>query len=378
MLVIVGGLEKMIRSFEIHNFKLFETLALDGLGAVTLVGGQHNVGATALLEAAFLFCDQLNPEMLLKPITWRGLQVIAGPESVFASCFYRYKTTRPIRLAAIDESGSRGLEIVLDPANTTRRIVFNAENKLPPGPSAGPQPAGPGAAAAPLSVEPSLHLKYLQDNKVVNTADIVIKNGRLEMRFSSPPNKLPPTICLPARVPTNPKAEAERYGELEIMQQTDLVLDLVRTADPQIQSLSAIHMGGTGLIHADIGLGRKIPIPFLGDTVGRLLSLILAMSSAPHGMVLVDELANACPEALLPQVLRKLVAAADHFNCQVLATTRQMNLPSSVSTALAELRPTDFAYFHLDRTAEGSVVRRYSPHDVPTEASGREPAPRSS
>jgi hypothetical protein len=352
----------MIRSFEINNFKTFENLALDGLGAFTLMGGRNNVGKTCWLEAAFLFCDQLNPELLLKPMSWRGLQVISGPDSVFASSFFRYRTTRPIRLTAIDETGSGGLEIILDSANNTRRIVFSENNPAPknPPPSA-PPPPGPAGVA----FEPVLHLRYLHDNKLTNTADIVSRNGQLEIRFNTPPPRLNPTFYLQARTLGNPKIDADRYGELEILQQTDMVLDFVRVVDPRIKSLSSIHVGGAGLIHADIGWGRKIPINFLGEGAGRLLSIILAMAFARNGIVLVDELDNGLHDSVLAAVTAKLMAAADHFNCQLIATTHSEALLRGATQSLQDQTRPDFVYFHFAPGDNGPVARRYSFRDLP-------------
>ena len=44
----------LIDEFEVHNYKLFESLKLEGLGRVNLIVGANNVGKTALLEALYL------------------------------------------------------------------------------------------------------------------------------------------------------------------------------------------------------------------------------------------------------------------------------------------------------------------------------------
>jgi len=43
-------------------------------------------------------------------------------------------------------------------------------------------------------------------------------------------------------------------------------------------------MGNISMIHGDIGMERKIPVPYMGEGVPKLLSIILAMANTKDGM----------------------------------------------------------------------------------------------
>ncbi len=46
--------DHFVQQIEIHNFKCFERLQVQGFGQVNLIGGDNNIGKTAFMETCYL------------------------------------------------------------------------------------------------------------------------------------------------------------------------------------------------------------------------------------------------------------------------------------------------------------------------------------
>ena len=53
----------MLTSFTVTNFRNLESVTLERLGRMTLIGGKNGVGKTALLEALWLLAGSDLPEL---------------------------------------------------------------------------------------------------------------------------------------------------------------------------------------------------------------------------------------------------------------------------------------------------------------------------
>jgi AAA15 family ATPase/GTPase len=75
----------MIQEISIKNFKQFREFRLDKVTPITIIGGKNNIGKTTLLEALYMFYDRANPEVTLKHIRWRGINLIdLSPDGLWA------------------------------------------------------------------------------------------------------------------------------------------------------------------------------------------------------------------------------------------------------------------------------------------------------
>jgi len=46
------------------------------------------------------------------------------------------------------------------------------------------------------------------------------------------------------------------------------------------------------IIHGEIGLGRPLPLPLMGEGMARIASLLLSIGTYRGGIVLIDEIEN--------------------------------------------------------------------------------------
>jgi hypothetical protein len=344
----------VITSFRIDNFKCFDHLDVPALSQVNVLGGRNNVGKSSFLEAIFLYYDRLSPQMPLKHMAWRGVsQYVSGAESVFAPIFHRYDTAAALGLEATEATVRNGVEITAVPNSRLQKVSLKALEQRTIDVLL-QQRRIRSSESKPL-VDTALRIRYLRNGEQVNSADLVLAGTDLELRFEHDPERIPTAVFVGARMLSNTKQDAERFGELDLQGEADRVVEFLRVIEPTIRSLSAVAMEEGALLHADVGLRRKIPINFLGDGVNRLLSVVLAMAQARGGCVLIDEIDSGLHHSVLPNVWRHLVDAAHKFECQVIATTHNYGCLEAARTGLSDrLFQDDFTYIRLDRE-EGHV-----------------------
>ena len=113
------------------------------------------------------------------------------------------------------------------------------------------------------------------------------------------------------------------------------------------------------MIHGDIGLPRLVPIPFMGDGVRRVLSIVLAIANASGGVVLIDEIENGLHYSAQKHLWQAVAAAARRLDVQIFATTHSWELIRSAHEAFSETHPTDFRLHRLDRVNGEITVTSY-------------------
>ena len=81
-------------------------------------------------------------------------------------------------------------------------------------------------------------------------------------------------------------------------------MNALRIIEPKLQSIEDNSAGGFPMIWGDIGLPELVPLAMMGEGMTRLARLVLAIASAPGGLVLVDEIETGLHHTVLPDVWR--------------------------------------------------------------------------
>jgi len=116
--------------------------------------------------------------------------------------------------------------------------------------------------------------------------------------------------------------------------------------------------GEGSLLCDDVGLREMIPLPLVGDGMVRLASIVLAIASAPGGVVLVDEVENGLHYSVMEKVWRAIGEAAQSQDVQIFATTHSFECIGAACDAFAET-PGHFRLFRLERGQERIVSVEY-------------------
>jgi predicted ATPase len=152
---------------------------------------------------------------------------------------------------------------------------------------------------------------------------------------------------------------ADQFGELEIDKKEQDLLRILRLMEPRLTRLSTILYGGIPMLHGDIGIGKLIPVAFLGDGLLRLTTIILWIIHTAGGILLIDEVDNGFHYSHLQQIWSAIAESAKQFNVQVFATTHSKECIVAAHAAFSQSFEYDFSLHRLERTDTAIRVVTY-------------------
>jgi len=342
----------MYRWFEVNNFRCFDELMLAGLERVNLIAGVNNVGKTAILEALFLFSGAYNPELTMRINAFRGIESIKielgkWAETPWDLLFSGFDTSKKIELSGENEtSGRRMLRLrVIRQAEELAQISYFIQH-----------PEKQESTFLTTESTQVLELEYEENGKHGKHYMIIDPKGIRITPISPPPPF--PAFFQGARVRIPLREEAERFGKLEIRGEQDVLLRVLQLIEPRLKRLAIVVMAGEPILHGDLGAGRLMPLPIMGEGMVRLTSLILHISNAPNGIILVDEIENGLHHSVLPKIWRAIGDVARQFNTQVFATTHSLECIIAAHRAFTESAIYDFRLHRLERIR--GTIRAYT------------------
>ena len=177
----------------------------------------------------------------------------------------------------------------------------------------------------------------------------------------------PPTVDLPFPVTFlasrsgNIKEDAVRLGQLRKRKRSDMVTEALKIVEPRLQSIEDNSAGGTPMIWGDIGLPELVPLPVMGEGMTRVARLILAISTTPGGLLLVDEIENGLHHSILSKVWKAVDQAAKNFDTQIVATTHSYECLEAAHQGLGK---GGFRLYRLEAEDGENRCVTYEPDDT--------------
>ena len=344
----------MFERVRIRNFRLFKEFEIADLSRVNLIAGLNNSGKTSLLEALFLLSGAGNPHMAINCNIMRGIELGTGVPPITATrptvndigwkeFFYGLDMNGCIRIE-VDHArmGTLALEITSERQHTAE-IPFDRRG---------------GVSAASIPGELALKFRYASAGE---ESEGTMRTREEGMELSRPESEVPfPATLLSSRIGSTLE-DAVRLADLRKRKRGELLLQALRIVEPRLQSIEENSAGGAPMIMGDVGLSELMPLPVMGEGMTRVARLVLAVSSTPGGVVLVDEIENGLHHSLLPQVWKAVYVAARQFDAQVFATTHSFE---SIRAAHESLGPDAFRLHRLDADESGVRCVTYAPNAV--------------
>lgn len=337
----------MFKWIEIENFRALKELRIDRLSRINLIAGRNNSGKTTLLEALFLLAGGGNPQMALNVHITRGLAVQGTTETIVENfwkpIFSAFDVTKTVKIAGAHASyGTLTLEIELD-RPTTIQLPLDDSN---------------GDAMRVPSGEHALSFSF-ENGKDRTTKSL--RSTRQELQIDQPHQAIPfSAVILSSRI-GNFSEDAIRMGQLRKQKQEDSVLEALRVVEPRLTSITDSVASGTPMIWGDIGLSELVPLPVMGDGMARIARLVLAISSTPGGVVLVDEIENGLHHSILPEVWKVVHEVANRADTQIFATTHSFEC---IEAAQPFLRSGDFCLHRLEFNNSQNRCVTYEPEEI--------------
>jgi predicted ATPase len=329
----------MFRTLSISGFRGFEHLKVDGLDRFSLFLGRNNVGKTAALEAIFLLAGPTNPDLPLRVNVFRGIEhVRIEPEEIWGWLFHSKNLEKEIRIELEREAHKRrSLTIKLGESVIIRRKVRGGSKPR----------ARPSSATVLTTKGPKeLVLKYQNEaGKKVETKAFVSEKGIETERNAH--MKFPTSVYVSARSGYSSENPA-RFSELEEVGRENEILPALQVLEPRLQKLAVLVSGGGSMIYGDVGLGRMIPLPMMGEGIGRLLTILLAISASENGLVLVDEIDTGFHYSAIENMWTAVAKLARDMNVQVFATTHSWECLKAAHESFSKSETYDFRLHRLD------------------------------
>ncbi|MBF0525161.1 MAG: AAA family ATPase [Deltaproteobacteria bacterium] len=336
----------MITGVSIKNFKVFKSLEAKGLSRVTLISGRNNCGKTTLLEAIFTLFDRNNLHNIPHLLNRRGVdQVVLRPEELWAPIFHNYEMKEEIEIS-LTKNGER--------ESVTYRYLDSYPRTIASGPvgeTGGVKLIQTGQSSTYMQ---ALEMNYRLKDNVSFTSHCFIGPGGLELVAGAMDPQNYPVAILPIDIKTS-MGDPERFGILDIDGKADSIMEILKVIEPNLKSLSVVVRGDTKLIYGDVGMGRKIPVLYMGEGLSRLLTLSLQLATFGKGTVLVDEIGTGIHHSVLPNVWKALFQAAEEFDCQIIGTTHSYECIEAAYSAVPPNKLDSFTYIRLARKGDITI-----------------------
>lgn len=334
----------MFQNLEIRNFRLFDHLKVERLGQINLVGGGNNSGKTTLLEALFLLCGTANPQLVLSINALRGLNNLVTPttfirETLLKPLFYQFASNQTIEING--QHGSldyMGLKITVERKSTVALPLKDRQTDTAATDRRDPiQIVSSTLVANREDAEfNDLHLAYIDRSGEIRS------EGRLHIasdgiQVTMLPNRNPFFLAIfVSSHGGNSVEDATHLGDLRRRKQGKLLVDALRIMEPRLQALEENSVAGYPMIWGDIGLPELVPLPMMGEGMNRIARILLAISTAAGGVVMVDEIENGIHYSVLHKVWSAIADAAERAGVQVFATTHSFECMAAAHQALGD------------------------------------------
>ena len=360
----------MLTSFTVTNFRNLESVTLERLGRMTLIGGKNGVGKTALLEALWLLAGSDLPELSERINSFRGLPTL-GPETIFQDIFRNFDTRTHIKMSASGDWGShpRKLEIYLQKRQQVDTIRSDALER-----------ASIERLTRPLTegeFELVFRYQHGSDDEYTSRAWWVaeqmpvgpvtaLTNEGIRQERQSVHNRTN-SVFMPAVLRDSLQAIALRFGKFQLERKDAEIRRFLCLLEPRLTGLTLIAINNIPVIHAYLdGMNRPIPIQLLGEGLNRMLGLVLSMSEASGGLLLIDEIENGLHHTVQEKVFSILLDMAGSFDVQIFATTHSDECIRAAHRGLAKQGQQALAFYRLDRVKESVKAVGFDSEQIET------------
>lgn len=339
----------MYTNFRIQNFRGFKDLELKDLARVNLIAGKNNNGKTALLEAIFMYSNPYNPDLALNIYSFRGVRQFKiefgrWADSPFDVMFHKFRTHESIVMSGSNKLyGNWDLKI---------QIVNDVTELNSLGIISHPSISEDDGAQSSASAYQAICFVAQPEDTKESKHYMWLDNRGNKNNFPIPPTPEFQGVFIQARSRTPHNINAERFTGLRLQGRHNLLFEALQIIEPRLIQLELLRFGGETVLHGDIGIGRPLPLPLMGDGINSIASLILAMSYVPDGVLFVDEVENGLHHSLHENIWKAIDIASKTFNVQVFATTHSREMLMAANEAFKEQDDYDFKLYRLDHDSE--------------------------
>jgi len=305
---------------ELDNFRCFKSLRLNDVRRFNVITGASGSGKTALLEAIFVAGGN-SAEIYLRAGAWRGSEELRIPSNeglvpLFEDFFHQFNLDIVVRISFTDSNrGQRTARLVAEKSETLT-LPFEG--------------ARPDDSIIARKMRVFWDLPEGTHEALIEATSEGIKMSRLPSAYFM--------VFLNPQTSFSNRDNASRFSDLSEKNKEDQVLIAVQRLFREVKSLTVLTpKGGVPAIWCQyLGIDRKIPVALISQGINKFISIILAIASAPHGAVLIDEIENGMYYKLFPEMWRTIVEAAEDTHTQLFVTTHSREFLEAIAPIVSK------------------------------------------
>ncbi len=339
----------MFAELKIQKFKGIKHLEISQLGQINLVVGGNNSGKTTLLESLLLLAGATNPRLPLNIMNLRGINFFKS--DLWPAFFYDMTSHHPIEITSKTQEDLKEhkLRIYLKVKEFLKSSSTSTRSHKTDTASNG---IGTKLQDTPVGLE----LEYTNPAGDKHKSALFEKDENISFENAdATPFKglfLSPLSLYDWRAAFDEVQRKKRLPEL---------ISLLKTIEPKISDL---RMNVMGMVEADVGLSRLLPLNFLGGGVAKVTSVITQILNYENGLVLIDEIENGLHRTVQKTLWEAIFNWALSYNVQIFATTHSYECLQMFNEVAGSFLQPEVALFRLEREDGQTKAIRYNREEL--------------
>ncbi|MDR1971114.1 MAG: AAA family ATPase [Treponema sp.] len=341
------------RSLKITNFRAINSLEADDFKRVNLITGKNNCGKTTFLEALFLISGMSNPQLPIVINNFRDL-ILNGDDN-FSFLFNKLDFSRVPEISAGINSHIRTITIKPRYGYDIASNLITDDKKLLITES--------GKSIITTSKEVSIN------GLIVEFSDSNVKGAfkneisLRENKLSTPSGYKETLVCVFYNTQFGLVQLDRKIELLLVNKQLGNIITILQEIDTRISDL---RLGANGMIYADVGYDKLVPINIMGDGIRRILSIIANISGCQNGILLIDEIENGFHYSSLEILWRAILKTAALYNVQLFITTHSQECIAALSSVYSKNQDDNIRLYRIEKSENSHSVFKYSPEMIAT------------
>lgn len=354
-------------AFEIGAFRGLHDVRLENLGRINLLVGTNNAGKTSVLEALAVSQNAFDPVEWFSVVRAREIRaasIFPDQMSVLESLRWMFpmregdhwgeRAPHPIWFTSESEGEVDRLKITCEPFSgilepeEMRRAFGLARSR-----DGEPVEDNGLLLRASASLQRGMVVAEEYSHEWPIWSQLGIRSA--PRRASSRAN----VVFLAPYAHRNSPANLRRLSEASKLGSRDDIDALLRDLDSRIEGVEIITSddGRFPKIAVRMRGGSLVPQGVLGDGIRRALSIALALRTAAHGILLIDEIEAALHVSALDRMFRWLEEAVASFSVQIFATTHSLEAIESIVRNADPANHSQLSGYMLDAQQRDGVKR---------------------
>jgi AAA15 family ATPase/GTPase len=335
------------RSLKIANFRAINSLEAEDFKRINLITGRNNCGKTTVLEALFLISGMSNPQLPIAINNFRDL--ILNGDDDFSFLFNELNFLNIPEISAGINGHTRSIAIKPKYSHDISNRLISDDKK---------------------NVVTDSGKSIISTFKATSISGLIIEfyDSKIKKTFKSTISFSENQTLVPAQYKETlhcrffnaqlSMTELDRKIELLLVnKQLDSLIAALKEIDSRISDL---RMGVNGMIYADVGYDKLIPINIMGDGIRRILSIIANIFNCKDGILLIDEIENGLHYSSLEILWRAILKTAELYNAQLFITTHSQECIAALSSVYSENQDDNIRLYRIEKGKDSHKAFKYS------------------